>query len=94
MLITKRRLELKLENVLSKKKSNFLPILAKIIPRTLQLWRCHGNSGCPMGLVCTQNESVLVYGKSQEVSASHCLPFQHSRGKSQPLGRFRPPRPV
>ena len=36
MLITKRRPKLKLENVLSKKIAIFLPILAKIIPSTLQ----------------------------------------------------------
>ena len=44
-----------------------------------------------MGLVCIQNSSLLVYSKSQKVSASHCLPFQHSRGKNQPVGGFCPP---
>ena len=44
-----------------------------------------------MGLVCIQNSSLLVYSKSQKVSASYCLPFQHSRGKNQPVGRFRLP---
>ena len=44
-----------------------------------------------MGLVCIQNESLLVYSKSQNVSASYCLPFQHSGGKNQPVGGFRPP---
>ena len=44
-----------------------------------------------MGLVCIQNSSLLVYSKSQKVSASYCLPFQHSRGKNQPVGGFRPP---
>ena len=46
-----------------------------------------------MGLVCIQNSSLLVYSKSQKVSASYCLPFQHSRGKNQPVGGFRPPPP-
>ena len=36
MLITKRTSKLKLENYLSQKNCNFLPILAKIIPSTLQ----------------------------------------------------------
>ena len=44
-----------------------------------------------MGLVCIQNSSLLVYSKSQKVSASYCLAFQHSRGKNQPVGGFRPP---
>ena len=44
-----------------------------------------------MGLVCIQNSSLLVYSKSQKVSVSYCLLFQHSRGKNQPLGGFRPP---
>ena len=44
-----------------------------------------------MGLVCIQNSSLLVYGKSQKVSASYCLPFQHSRGKNQPVGGLPPP---
>ena len=44
-----------------------------------------------MGLVCIQNSSLLVYSKSQKVSASYCLPFRHSRGKNQPVGGFRPP---
>ena len=44
-----------------------------------------------MGLSCIQNSSLLVYSKSQKVSASYCLPFQHSRGKNQPVGGFRPP---
>ena len=39
-----------------------------------------------MGLVCIQNSSLLVYSKSQKVSASYCLAFQHSRGKNQPVG--------
>ena len=46
-----------------------------------------------MGLVCIQNSSLLVYSKSQKVSASYCLAFQHSRGKNQPVGGFRPPPP-
>ena len=46
-----------------------------------------------MGLVCIQNSSLLVYSKSQKVSASYCLPFRHSRGKNQPVGGFRPPPP-
>ena len=33
-----------------------------------------------MGLVCIQNSGLLVYSKSQKVSASYCLPFQHSPG--------------
>ena len=45
-----------------------------------------------MGLICIQNSSLLVYGKSQKVSAPYCLPFQHSRGKNQPVGGFQPPR--
>ena len=44
-----------------------------------------------MGLVCIQNSSLLVYSKSQKVSVSYCLPFQHSRGKNQSVGGFRPP---
>ena len=47
-----------------------------------------------MGLVCIQNSSLLVYSKSQKVSASYCLPFRHSRGKNQPVGGFRPPPPA
>ena len=46
-----------------------------------------------MGLPCIQNSSLLAYSKSQKVSASYCLPFQHSRGKNQPVGGFRPPPP-
>ena len=37
--------------------------------------------------------AVLVYRKSQKVSASYCIPFQHSSGKNQPVGGFRPPPP-
>ena len=44
-----------------------------------------------MRLVCIQNSSLLVYSKSQKVSASYCLPFQHSRGKKQPVGGSPPP---
>ena len=44
-----------------------------------------------MGLVCIQNENLLVYSKSQKVSASFGLPFQHSRGKNLPVGGIRPP---
>ena len=36
MMITKRRPKWKLENVLNKKGYNFLPILTKVIPSTLQ----------------------------------------------------------
>ena len=36
-----------------------------------------------MGLVCIQNSSLLVCSKSQKVSASYCLLFEHSRGKNQ-----------
>ena len=36
MLISKSKPKLKSENDLSKKNSNFLPILAKILPSTLQ----------------------------------------------------------
>ena len=46
-----------------------------------------------MGLVCIQNSSLLVYIVSQKVSASCCLPFQHSRGKNQSVGGFHPPPP-
>ena len=46
-----------------------------------------------MRLVCIQNSSLLVYRKSQKVSASYCIPFQHSSGKNQPVGGFRPPPP-
>ena len=42
-------------------------------------------------MVCIQNSSLLVYSKSQKVSASYYLPFQHSRGKNQPVCGFRPP---
>ena len=45
MLITKRRAKLKLENDLTN--WDFLSILPKIIPITLQQYRCHGDSGCP-----------------------------------------------
>ena len=92
MLITKSNPKLRLENDLSRK-CNFLLILAKILPSTLQQYRYYGNSGCPMGLVCIQISSLLVYSKSQKVSASYCLPFQHSRGKNQPVGDFAPPPP-
>ena len=44
-----------------------------------------------MRLVCIQNSSLLVYRKSQKVSASYCIPFQHSSGKNQPVGGIRPP---
>ena len=47
-----------------------------------------------MRLVCIQNSSLLVYRKSQKVSASYCIPFQHSSGKNQPVGGFRPPPPA
>ena len=43
-----------------------------------------------MGLVCIQNSSLLVYSKSQKVSTSYCLLFQHSRGKKQPVGDSPP----
>ena len=66
MLITKRRPKLTLENYL-RKKCNFLPILDKIIPSTLQQLHCHGNCGCPMGLVCIPNLSLSVYSKSHKV---------------------------
>ena len=45
MLIRNRKPELKLENDLSKN-CNFLPILVKSIPSTLQQLRYHGSSGC------------------------------------------------
>ena len=45
--------KLKLENILSKNCIIFfLLISAKIILSILQQYRCHGNSGCPIGLVC------------------------------------------
>ena len=44
-----------------------------------------------MRLVCIQNSSLLVDSKSQKISASYCLPFQHSRGKNQPVGGSPPP---
>ena len=47
-----------------------------------------------MGLVCIQNSSLLVYSESHKVWASYCLPFQHCRGKNQPVGGFRPPCPA
>ena len=46
-----------------------------------------------MGLVCIQNSSLLIYSESHKVWASYCLPFQHSRGKNQPVGGFRQPPP-
>ena len=46
-----------------------------------------------MRLVYIQNSSLLVYRKSQKVSASYCILFQHSSGKNQPVGGFRPPPP-
>ena len=44
-----------------------------------------------MGLVFIQNENLLVYSETQKVLASYCLPFQHSRGKNQPVDEFHPP---
>ena len=84
MLITKQRPKLK---CFERKICNFLPILAKIIQSTLEQQHCHDNSGWLMGLVCIQNESLLVYSKSQKVSAYYCSLFQHSRGKNQPVDR-------
>ena len=46
-----------------------------------------------MGLICIENESLLVYSKGQKVSASYCLPFQHSREKNQPVGGSPSPPP-
>ena len=93
MLITKRRPKLKLENVLRRKKRNFLSIFAKIIPNTLQQielpwqkWMSHGT-----GLY--SNESLSEYSKSQKVSASYCLPSQHSKGKNQRADSVHPPPP-
>ena len=41
-----------------------------------QKWMSHGTD-------LYSNEGLLEYSKSQEVSASYCLPSQHSRGKNQ-----------
>ena len=84
MLITKSKCKLTLENDWSKN-CNFLPILAKILPSTLQQWCYHGKSGCPMGLLCIQNLTLLVYSKSHKVWASYSLLFQH-----QPVVGFCP----
>ena len=73
--------KLKLENILSKNCSIFLLISAKIMLSILQQYRCHGNSGCPIGLVCIQNERLLAYSKSQKVSASYHLPFYYVSGR-------------
>ena len=90
MLITKSKPKLKLENGLSKKlqfSTDFSQNFTEH-PSTIALpWQ----QWMLMGLVCNQNSSLLVYSKSYKVWASHCLPFQHSRGKNQPVGGFRPP---
>ena len=38
-------------------------MLAKIVLSTLEKWCYRGNGGCPMGIVCIQNESLYVYGQ-------------------------------
>ena len=38
--------------------------------------------GVGMGLVCIQNETLLVQSKKSQSLSSSCLPFQHSRGKN------------
>ena len=90
MLITKSNPKLRLENDLSRKlqfSTDFSQNSTKH-PSTIALpWQ----QWCPM--VCIQNSSLLAFSKIQKVSASYCLPFQHSRGKNQPVGGFRPPPP-
>ena len=92
MLITKSNHKLRLENDLSRK-MQFSTHFSQNFTEHPSTIPFHGNSGCLMGLVCIQNSSLLVYSKSQKVSASYCLPFQHSRGKNQPVNGFHPPPP-
>ena len=70
MLITKSNPKLRLENDLSRKmpfSTDFSQNFTEH-PKTIALpWQ---NSGCPIGLVCIQNSSLLVYSRSQKVSAS------------------------
>ena len=94
MLITKRNPKLRLKNDLSGKKMQVSTNFSQNFtdhPSTIALpwqqWMSHRT-----GLY--SDSSLLVYSKSQKVSASYCLPFQHSRGKNQAVSGFRPPRPV
>ena len=64
MLITKRRPNLKLENNLSKK-LQFSTDFSQNYTKHSSTIALHGNSGCPMGLVCIQNESLLAYSESR-----------------------------
>ena len=90
MLITKSNPKLRLENDLSRKMQFSTDFSQNFTehPSTIALpwqqWMSHGNS-------LYSGFKPILYSKSQKVSASYCLPFQHSRGKNQPVGGFRPP---
>ena len=62
MLIIKRRPKLKLENDLSKKNCNFLPILAQIITSTLQQREepACGQIPAPLSLTCLGLRENLI----------------------------------
>ena len=91
MLITKSNPKLRLENDLSRKlqfstdfSQNFTEH-PSTIALPWQQWMSHW-------MICIQDSSLLVYSKSQKVSAFYCLPFQRRRRKNQPVGWS--PRPV
>ena len=91
MLITKSKPKLRLENDLNKK-CNYLSNLAKFCRAPFNNSITMATADVPWDwFVFRIKAYLLVYNKSQKVSTSYCLPFQHSRGKNQPVGRFRPP---
>ena len=91
MIITKSKPRLKLENDSSKKFQFSTDFSQNYKKHSSTILRCQGNSGCLMRLVCIHNESLEVYSKSHKVYMlpKYSLPFQNSRGKTQPVGGFR-----
>ena len=84
MLITKSKPKLKLENDL-REKSQFSTDFSQNFtkhPSTIALpWQQWMSNGTGLYSDC----------KSQKVSASYHLPFQHCRGKNQPVADSAPP---
>ena len=93
MLITKSNPKLRLENDLSRKMQFSTDFSQKFTkhPSTMATMVTMATVDVPWDWFCIQNSSLLVYSKSQKVSASYCLMLQPSRGKNQPVGGFFPP---
>ena len=100
MLIIKRRSKLKLESVLSKKlqfsKDFSQKLYHTFFNNSVAMSVATATVDVPWDWFVFRMKAYQYKVKVRKFSASHCLPFQHSTDKNQPVGGLKPspPRPV